>query len=134
VLRGVGGAHDHQSWGKALELAMERSFTPQARPADVGVMEIDALGDTSTTAEEVRAVASVYGKDGRHKPLMLSSSIGQFGNTQGAVSLVSLLKAIMEVGQGELPTPVGMQSPAPFIQENSAVVSAPATRTAIDVT
>ncbi len=134
ILRGVGGAHDHNSWGKALELAMERSFAPNAKSSDVAVMELDALGDKDATADEVRAVATVYGKDGRQQPLMLSSAIGQLGNTQGAVSLVSLLKAVLEVSHGELPPPVGMQSPAPFVNQHGNIVSAPTAKTAIDLT
>jgi|GEM_PF-774000 len=134
ILHGVGAAHDHNSWGKALELAMERSFGPNAKPADVAVMELDALSDPATTAEEIRAVASVHGRDGRQHPLMISSVLGQLGNTQGASSLVSMLKAILEVSHGELPPPVGMQSPATAIKQQDGLLAAPTARTAIDYT
>jgi acyl transferase domain-containing protein len=134
VLRGVGAAHDHASWGNALQMAMERSFVGSTQPSDVAVMEIDALGNTATTAEELRAVASVYGKNGRQRPLMLSSSISQIGNTQGAVSLVSLLKAILEVSHGELPPAVGMHSPSHAVTQHGNLLSAPSAKTAIELT
>ncbi len=134
ILRGVGAAHDHNSWGKALELAMERSFGPNAKPSDVAVMELDALSDPATTAEEIRAVANIHGRDGREHPLMISSVLGQLGNTQGASSLVSMLKAILEVSHGELPPPVGMQTPATAIKQQDGLLAAPTARTAIDYT
>ena len=134
ILRGVGAAHDHNSWGKALELAMERSFGPTVKPSDVAVMELDALSNPATTAEEIRAVASIHGRDGRQHPLLISSVLSQLGNTQGASSLVSMLKAILEVSHGELPPPVGMQTPAMAIKQQDGLLAAPTARTAIDYT
>ncbi len=132
VLRGVGAAHDPQSWGHALQLAMERSFhSDGAKSSDVALMELDALGAADITADEVRAVANVYGP-GRQQPLLLSSILGQVGNTQGASSLVSLLKAILEVSHGELPPAVGLGSPAPAIAASPNII-APSARTAIEL-
>ncbi|MEX0679047.1 MAG: SDR family NAD(P)-dependent oxidoreductase [Pirellulales bacterium] len=134
VLRGVGAAYDASSWGGALRLAMERSFVDGAQPADVALLELDALGTPQNTVDELRAVASVYGKNGRQRPLLLSSVLGQIGNTFGASSMVSLLKAILEVSHGELPAGIGLETPAPVIAEQRNILDAPSARTAIDAT
>jgi acyl transferase domain-containing protein/NADP-dependent 3-hydroxy acid dehydrogenase YdfG len=134
VLRGVGAAHDTSSAG-ALQEAIRRSFAdPALRPADVGVLELGALGTKENTADEVRAASNAYGKDVRQHPLMISSVVGQMGNTVGASSFVSLLKAILELTHGELPPALGLEHPSAALAEQSRVLQAPAGRTALGAT
>jgi acyl transferase domain-containing protein/short-subunit dehydrogenase len=134
VLRGVGAAHGTTSAG-ALQEAMRRSFAdPALRPADVGVLELGALGTKENTADEVRAAANVYGQDARQHPLLISSVVGQMGNTVGASSFVSLLKAILELNHGELPPAVGLKHPSAAVTEQSRVLQAPVGLTALDPT
>ena len=101
------------------ELAMERSFH-----AD-GVEVVRRGADGARRAgRRRRSRPTKCGPwrtsmaSGRQQPLLLSSILGQVGNTQGASSLVSLLKAILEVSHGELPPAVGLESPAPAIAAN----------------
>ena len=134
VLRGVGAAHGTTSAG-ALQEAMRRSFAdPALRPADVGVLELGALGTKENTADEVRAAANVYGQDARQHPLLISSVVGQMGNTVGASSFVSLLKAILELNHGELPPALGLEHPSAAVAEQSRVLQAPVGLTALDPT
>ena len=135
ILRGLGAGHNPSSWGDALQMAAERSLASgDAKPADVAILELDALGGSQATADEVRAVATIYGASQRPQPLLLSSILGQVGNTQGASSLVSLLKAVLEVSHGELPPAIGLTAPASAITRESKVLEVPATRTAIEST
>ncbi len=132
VLRGLGAAHDGSSWGGALELAMQRSFGSAAGPSDVAIMELDALGGPIATADQLRAVSNIHGASNRQRPLLLSSVIGQIGNTLGASSLVSLLKAILELNHGELPATVGLNTPSAAVTGRPNLLRIPATRTPID--
>ena len=134
VLRGVGAAHAATS-ADALQEAMRRSFADQAvRPADVAVLELGVLGTEQDTANEVRAAANAYGQEPRQLPLMVSSVIGQVGNTVGASSFVSLLKAILELNHGELPPAHGLNRPSAVVTEQGKVLQAPAGRTAVGPT
>src|SRR6185295_12923473 len=134
VLRGLGAAHDASSWGHSLQMAMERSFeNAAASPSEVAVMELDALGGSHTTADELRAVSTIYGNPPRQKPLLLSSVLPQIGNTAGASSFVSLLKAVLEVGHGELPPTPGLQAPAAMIASQPNTLQVPTARTAIEL-
>jgi acyl transferase domain-containing protein/short-subunit dehydrogenase len=131
VLRSMGAAHGASSAG-ALQLAMERSFgSASVEPADVAVLELGALGGAQETADEVRAAAAAYGNGQRRSPLMVSTVVSQIGNTVGASSLVSMLKAILEITHGELPPAIGLDTPSQAVAQQSKTLHAPSSRAPI---
>ena len=122
IIRGIGSAHE-KTYGDSMRLAMDRSFkTAGLQPADVSLIEMDGTGLPQFDQEMLRAVVSTYGGAPRSEPLMVGSITGQIGHTMGASAMASLIKASLEIENGQLPATFGLESPLPIVRENSRVI------------
>ena len=124
IIRGIGAVR-HDSPGRAIELAIQRSLgTCGVQADDVTLVETDGSGNALHDGEQLRAIASAYGQVKRREPLAVGEAITQIGHTGGASGMVSTIKAVEELAHLELPAAVGLETPAPAITQSANAVRA----------
>ncbi len=131
VIRGVGAGHGTSS-GTALQLAIDRSLQiARLAPQDLAVMEYGGGSAPEINAVQLAAIAAVHSRAPRREPLLLSSVTGQIGHADGASGMASLIKAVLEVEQGQVPATVGFDTPAPVLAAQAGLLQPVARPTAI---
>jgi acyl transferase domain-containing protein len=120
VVRGCAGAADRHQPKQAIGLAMRRALIVSGKTAtDVAEIEAAACGVPTLDAGEIEAIRETYGAAPRSRPLLLGSTVAQFGHTQGAQGLVSLIKATLALEHGEIPPNFGHARPGPLLAADS---------------
>ncbi|MBX3439062.1 MAG: polyketide synthase, partial [Planctomycetaceae bacterium] len=111
IIRGVAAAHAHEPC-QAMRLAMHRSFHSGGLcPEAISAIELDATGSRSTIERQLTAIAQVHEATPRQRPVWVSSVASQIGHTQGAAGVASLLKASLQIEQGEILPAHGVEHP-----------------------
>lgn len=82
---------------QAMRLALEDA---QLAPAEVDALYAHATGTPVGDTPEIRAINSVYG--GRRRPLAVTSIKGHFGHAAAASGGLSLVAALLAMGEGRV--------------------------------
>ncbi|MCP3063711.1 SDR family NAD(P)-dependent oxidoreductase [Myxococcus sp. K38C18041901] len=123
VIRGTAVNQDGRSNGLTAPSrpAQERVIESALRqggvaPLDVGYVEAHGTGTSLGDPIEVQALAAVLGR-GRpaSSPLGIGSVKTNLGHLEGAAGIASLIKAILALGQAELPRSLHFKEPSPHI-------------------
>ncbi len=123
IIRGVGAAHALAA-SESIPLAINRALkTAHVDPADVALIEIDGTGLPQRDQDQLQGILSVYGRSQRREPLLLGTVSGQIGHTFCTSTMALLIKAGLEVQNGQLPRAVGLATPLPEIS-NSQIIRA----------
>ncbi|MDZ4657544.1 MAG: C45 family autoproteolytic acyltransferase/hydrolase [Bythopirellula sp.] len=111
IIRGVGAAH-HDSLQHALKTALERSFQQSdVSPDNILVIELDALTHDMAN-QQLQAFSAMQNGSHHRAPLAVGSVSSQIGFTHGASGMASLLKAVLELGHGQVLPTRGVEFPA----------------------
>ena len=115
IVRGMGLAH-HQSHGEALRLAAERACAQAAvDPAEIQLVEIDTDERLSADGRELQALAAAHAGPARRAPLVVSSPTAQFGHLGGGGGITALIKASLEIENGQIVPNIGLEHPTPAL-------------------
>ncbi len=126
IIRGRGVAMHPQSPGAAMRLAIQRGLASSRVDAgDVAVVETAGIGVPDIDTAEAEALAHVYASGTRKQPLLLGSLAAQIGHTQGASGMASLLKLVLALQHGQMPSSLGLVRPAAAIAERAALRALP---------
>ena len=101
--------------GPALERVIEEALAPAGvAPAEVDYLEAHGAGTELGDSIELRAVASVYGREREpERPLLLGSVKTNIGHTEWASGVASIIKAVMAMHRGKIPAHLHLRDPNP---------------------
>ena len=101
--------------GPAQERVMEEALARAGvSPADIDYLEAHGTGTELGDSIELRALASVYGRDREpERPLLLGSVKTNIGHAEWASGMASIIKAIMAMGRGVIPAHLHFNEPNP---------------------
>ncbi len=123
IIRGLGVAMDPQSPGVAMRVAIQRALaSSQVDAGEVAVVEAVGTGVAHIDTAEADALAQEYGSKTRRHALLLGSLVAQIGHTQGASGMASLLKLVLALQHGRMPSSVGLVQPAAAIAERGSTL------------
>ena len=112
VIRSVGIATDAAP-GAAIRLAMRRACEQAGvSPADIGFIEVDTDEASGDAADLLASLVADHALPDRQTQAVLGSPTAQFGHLGGAAPMVALLKASLEINQGEIPPAFAVREPA----------------------
>lgn len=121
VIHGVGIARN-ESLRDALKDAAAIGLEDAGIAAkDVSVIEAGTAGCVDFGEQEVAALAEVYSANGTAQQKRFGALVGQIGYAGGASGMVSLLKAVSELGHAQMPANVGLSNPAGYLTERASV-------------
>ncbi|MBF0240945.1 MAG: SDR family NAD(P)-dependent oxidoreductase [Desulfamplus sp.] len=133
IIKGIASNHDGASSsftapnGSAqqdvIRLALE-----DARISNLDVDYVEAHGTGTKLGDpiEIQALGAVYG-EGRPKdrPLWVSSVKANIGHLEAAAGMASLIKTIMVLNSGTIPSQVGFENPNPLISWDNLPIKVP---------
>jgi acyl transferase domain-containing protein len=123
IVRGIGAGMDARSPGAAMRLAIQRALTSSGVDAGgVALVETAGIGVPQIDAGEAEALASLYGTEGRGRPLLLGSLAAQIGHAQGASGMASLLKLTLALQHRRMPSSAGLVQPAEPVARRTSVL------------
>ncbi|HEY1784345.1 MAG TPA: beta-ketoacyl synthase N-terminal-like domain-containing protein, partial [Pirellulales bacterium] len=116
VLRGIGVAH-HDSSAEALRLAVERSSAMAGiAPTEISVEELETDEPLDASGAELETLAALHASGPRRAPLAMGSATAQFGHLGGASGMAALIKASLEIENGETAPTAGLKQPAAVLE------------------
>jgi len=122
VLRGSGVNQDGASAGLTVpngeaQAQLIRSTLEQAQLDGDGIDVLEAHGTGTPLGDpiELKALAPIYGRDGRPAPLLLGSVKTNLGHLEGAAGVAGLIKAVLMVQRGQVPPHLHLRQPTPFV-------------------
>ena len=84
-------------------------------PAQIGYVELHGTGTRKGDPIEARAVAAMYGRAGRSRPLLVGSIKTNIGHAEAAAGLAGLAKVLVSLEAGEIPRNLHFKTPNPDI-------------------
>ena len=101
--------------GPAQERVMEEALAlAGVGPSDVDYLEAHGTGTELGDSIELRALASVYGRDrNADSPLLLGSVKTNIGHTEWASGMASIIKAVLAMQRGVIPAHLHFRNPNP---------------------
>ena len=101
--------------GPAQERVIEDALASAGvAPSEVDYLEAHGTGTDLGDSIELRALASVYGRErDAERPLLIGSVKTNIGHTEWAAGMASLIKAVLAMNEGVIPAHLHFQHPNP---------------------
>jgi acyl transferase domain-containing protein/acyl carrier protein len=110
-----------------LRAALKDAFIDASR---IGYVECHGTGTALGDPIEVQALAAVLGAGrGRHTPLMIGTVKPNIGHLEAAAGIAGLIKAVLCLQHGELPSSLHFRDPNPYIPWQDLAVDVVTTKT-----
>lgn len=101
------------------------------RPADIDYVEAHGTGTALGDPIEMRALGEVFAKErDRHDPLIVGSVKTNIGHAESAAGIAGLIKLVLAVYHGEIPSHLNYNTPNPEIPWSALPVEIPVKRRA----
>ncbi|MDO9235278.1 MAG: type I polyketide synthase [Aquabacterium sp.] len=132
VIRGSALNQDGHSQGltapneKAQAQVMQDALnSAQLGPDDIDYIEAHGTGTSLGDPIEMSAIAAVFGKSERSRPLYVGSVKTNIGHTEAAAGLAGVLKVVASLQHGAIPPHLNFNEPSPMVPWDSMNVKIP---------
>ncbi|MEO0652285.1 MAG: type I polyketide synthase, partial [Planctomycetota bacterium] len=133
ILRGTAINSDGASGGltvpsRPAQVAVIRAALADAQlePHQVDAIEAHGTGTSLGDPIEVNALDDVF-RDGRERPLLVSSVKTNIGHTEPTAGLAGLIRAVLSLEHELLPAHLNLETPNPHIDWERSIVDVPTT-------
>lgn len=97
----------------------------QLAPADIDYIEAHGTGTSLGDPIEMGAIATVFGKDERQKPLYVGSVKTNIGHTEAAAGIAGVLKVVASLQHETIPPHLNFNDPSPMVPWDTMSVEVP---------
>ncbi|WP_019606237.1 type I polyketide synthase [Teredinibacter turnerae] len=97
----------------------------QLTPADIDYIEAHGTGTSLGDPIEMGAIATVFGKDERQKPLYVGSVKTNIGHTEAAAGIAGVLKVVASLQHETIPPHLNFNDPSPMVPWDTMAVEVP---------
>ncbi|WP_018417072.1 type I polyketide synthase [Teredinibacter turnerae] len=97
----------------------------QLAPVDIDYIEAHGTGTSLGDPIEMGAIATVFGKDERQKPLYVGSVKTNIGHTEAAAGIAGVLKVVASLQHETIPPHLNFNDPSPMVPWDTMAVEVP---------